>query len=223
MSRQDAENGATSRFGEESRKPNRRHLRQETEIRKRGEPRVREDQTRQDRKPDHPAPLEEPVAFERLVEEQQKGIYALAYRITGDPDTAWDVAQETFLRAYERRGQLRKVSRVRAWLFRIASNLSIDHIRRRVRFTSPEGPFWETQAGDDQDPSISVGEEETMARIRAALLTLTDRERDAFLLKHWEGLKIREVAAALGCREGTVKSAIHRAVRKMQKVLRGRL
>jgi RNA polymerase sigma-70 factor (ECF subfamily) len=184
---------------------------------------VRGYQTRRDRKPDHPAPLEEPAAFERLVEEHQKGIYALAYRITGDPDTAWDVAQETFLRAYERRGQLWKVSRVRAWLFRIASNLSIDHIRRRVRFTSPEDRFWETQAGADQDPSIPVGEEETMARIRAALLTLTERERDAFLLKHWEGLGIKEVAAALGSREGTVKSTLHRAAKKLQKVLRGKV
>jgi RNA polymerase sigma-70 factor (ECF subfamily) len=184
---------------------------------------VRGENARQDRKPDGAADIESPAGFERLVEEYQRKVYGMAWRITGDPEAAWDIAQETFLRAWKKRQRLRKVSNVPGYIFRIASNLSIDHLRRKARAPNPEPEFWEMQEDDRPGAPAGVAEEESLIRIRRALLRLTDRERDAFLLKHWEGMKIREVADSLGCREGTVKSLIHRAVGKLRKELRGRV
>jgi RNA polymerase sigma-70 factor (ECF subfamily) len=184
---------------------------------------VRGEHSRQDRKPDGAAGLETPAGFERLVEEYQKKVYGMAWRMTGNPEAAWDIAQETFLRAWKKRKRLRKVSNVPAYLFRIASNLSIDHLRRKAKAPNPEPEFWEMQEDKRPGPPAGVAEEESLIRIRRALLVLTDRERDAFLLKYWEGMKIREVAVSLGCREGTVKSLIHRAVGKLRKELKGKV
>jgi len=184
---------------------------------------VRGEKSRQDRDSGGAADFETPAGFEQLVEEYQRKVYGMAWRITGDPEAAWDIAQETFLRGWRKRRRLRKVSNLPAYLFRIASNLSIDHLRRKAKAPNPAPEFWEMQEDDRPGAPAGVAQEESVIRIRRALLALTDRERDAFLLKHWEGMKIREVADSLGCREGTVKSLLHRAVGKLRKELKGKV
>jgi RNA polymerase sigma-70 factor (ECF subfamily) len=165
-------------------------------------------------------------AFRVLVERHSRYLFRLAYRMTGNEEDAEDVVQESFLRAYRQLGKFDQRASFSTWLHRIASNCSLDLMRARERRRE------RTQPADTEidDPFVSVAsadptpEREAMSgqvrdRIAEAMKELSAAERTAFVLRHFEGMRIDDVSRLLGCQPGAAKHTVFRAVRKLRRAL----
>lgn len=164
--------------------------------------------------------------FEKIVAAHAPKIIRLAYRLTGNRDEAEDLAQEAFLRLYRALPKFRGDSTLGTWLYRTVTRLAIDHLRReklrRAVF------FFSRENEDDPvdyaaDPAASPRDQllaaERRRRLRQALGQLSARQRAVFVLRHDEGLPLKEIAAMLGLSEGTVKIHLHRAVNLLRSQL----
>lgn len=160
-------------------------------------------------------------AFGELVQPYEAKVYNLAFRMCGNREDACDLAQEAFLKAFRALGHFKGESSFSTWLYRVVSNTCLDQFRRQKRAgatTSLDGPI-ETEAGSLQrefaDPAYEPEEmavrSETAAEIQAAIRSLPPDHRLAILLRDVEGLSYGEVALAMSCNLGTVKSRISRA------------
>jgi RNA polymerase sigma-70 factor, ECF subfamily len=161
-------------------------------------------------------------AFRVLVERHSRSIYRLAYRMTGRPEDADDVVQETLVRAYRQLGRFEARSNFATWLYRIAFNCSIDYMRARPHRESSEAHdvldrLASADAAPTTDDLVYAGEIGT--RVQAALDGLSPQERAAFLLRHYHGCSIEEICAALDLKSNAAKHSIFRAVRKMRQAL----
>jgi len=166
-------------------------------------------------------------AFRSLVDRHSRAVYRLAYRMTGSPQDAEDVVQETFLKAYKQLGRFESRANFGTWLHRIAVNCSIDLIRSRPRRETGHDTADLEQFGaalEDRDSSGTSPERlmlstEVHERIAAAMGGLSAMERGAFVLRHFEGRSIEEISASLGLKTNAAKHSIFRAVRKMRAAL----
>lgn len=162
--------------------------------------------------------------FRLLVERHGRALFRLAQRMTGNEHDAEDVVQEAFLRAYKRLDQFEDRSQVGSWLHRIAANCAYDVLRARQR---RDRHLEHDAEGDSADavPAVDAGPERLAAGsdvrrgVEAAMSGMSDRERSAFALRHFEGWSIAEIAGALGLDESATKQSIFRAVRKARAVL----
>ena len=165
-------------------------------------------------------------AFNLIVQRYQSQVYNLAVRVLGDRTAAEDIAQETFISAYRAVGRFRGGS-LRAWLLRIASNLSYDHIRATRRRP--------VQSLDESllDPGFSVPSQEPSpeqyaiqgelgAEIQRAILSLPADQRTTLVLVDVQGLSYEEASEATGASLGTVKSRLSRARSRARDLLRQR-
>ena len=163
-------------------------------------------------------------AFRELVDRHSRAVFRVAYRITGATEDAEDVVQETFLRAYRQLDRFEARANFGTWLHRIAANCAVDLIRARPkRETAADDETLERlgEAGDASgSPERSVLGAQIRERITASLGRLTEMERAAFALRHFEGLSIEEISATLGLRASATKHSIFRAVKKMRQELR---
>lgn len=166
-------------------------------------------------------------AFHALVDRHSRAVYRLAYRMTGSPQDAEDVVQETFLRAYKQLGRFESRANFSTWVHRIAVNCSIDLIRSRPRREAAhDSPDLEQfgAAVDRTDTSGASPERlmlstEVQERISAAMSGLSSMERAAFMLRHFDGRSIDEISQSLGLKTNATKHSIFRAVRKMRVAL----
>jgi RNA polymerase sigma-70 factor (ECF subfamily) len=164
-------------------------------------------------------------AFRGLVERHSRAVYRLAHRMTGNPQDAEDVVQETFLKAYRQLGRFESRANFGTWLHRIAVNCSIDLIRsRKHQETGHDAADLDLlDASDDQrvDPSPErlMLSSEVQERVNRAMAGLTPMERAAFVLRHFEGQSIEDISRALGLKANAAKHSIFRAVRKMRLAL----
>ena len=165
-------------------------------------------------------------AFRPLVERYSHMIFAQAYRMTGNENDAEEIVQETFLRAYRGLRSFEERSNFGTWLFRIATNCSLDLLARRKSQPQPAVADEEDEeapedrlASSSPDPERLLYSRELQARIREAMSELTAVERTAFVLRHFEGRSIEEIAEALKVRTGAAKQSIFRAVQKMRESL----
>ncbi len=167
-------------------------------------------------------------AFRLLVEKYQKKLYFLALDLTGDHDDAEDLSQEVFIKMFRKIDQFRKESQVSSWLYRIAVNTFLN--KKRIKILSiikPERKFSEQDKALAELPDErSDGATERQAasallkkRIQTAILKLTEREKVVFILKHFHDYTIKEIAKDIDIAEGTVKSLLFRAIKKMQVAL----
>jgi RNA polymerase sigma-70 factor, ECF subfamily len=165
-------------------------------------------------------------AFRALVERHSRAVYRLAHRMTGTAQDAEDVVQETFLRAFKQLDSYESRSSFSTWLYRIAANYSLDLIRSRKRHASRRV----TEGSDEEEILDSVkstdpGQDriyysaQVKERLTAALQTLSDQERTAFQLRHFEGQSIEEIGAVLDLGASATKNSIFRAVRKIREAL----
>ncbi|WP_242335557.1 MULTISPECIES: sigma-70 family RNA polymerase sigma factor [Anaeromyxobacter] len=174
----------------------------------------------------------DPAAFRALVVRYQRKVYAVALGIVKDSDLAWDVAQEAFVRVHGHLGAFEGKSSFSTWLFRIATHLSIDAVRRErvsqkedvdeVRESDLTGGgegILATTLGDD--PAENVLRREMAEKIQDALATLPEKHRTILVLREVEGLSYEELAERLGIHKGTVMSRLFHARKKMQTALRG--
>jgi RNA polymerase sigma-70 factor, ECF subfamily len=168
-------------------------------------------------------------AYQILVDRHSRSVFRLAYRMTGNEQDSEDVVQETFLRAYKQLHRWEARSSFGTWLFRIAANYSLDLMRKRKR----HGEVTMNDSGPDEDspemaqalPSNDPGPDRLLfsnrvqERVAGALDELSQQERTAFVLRHFEGQSIEEISAALGLSGNAAKHSIFRAVQKLRRAL----
>jgi len=165
-------------------------------------------------------------AFRVLVERHSRNLFRLAFRMTGQQEDAEDVVQETFLRAYKQLAKFDGRASFGTWLYRIAANCSLDLIRARKRRNeqqeaAPEDARDETQSLPDAAPAPDrlALSSEVGRQVAAVLDGLSEMERTAFVLRHYEGMCIDEIGRALGVQPNAAKHSIFRAVQKLRRAL----
>ena len=165
-------------------------------------------------------------AFRFLVERHSRGVFRLAFRMTGNEHDAEDVVQETFLKAYRNLAAFEERAQFGSWVHRIAANCAYDLLRARVRrderlehAESPEDDRTLAVAADDPSPERLVAGREVRGRLRAALARMSALERSAFTLRHVEGMSIAEISRALDLDTSAAKQSVFRAVRKLRQAL----
>ncbi|HEX4567444.1 MAG TPA: sigma-70 family RNA polymerase sigma factor [Vicinamibacterales bacterium] len=162
--------------------------------------------------------------FHALVERHRAMVYRLAYQFAGNHYDAEDIAQDVFIKVFRSLDRFRYDAQLTSWLYRIVMNACIDHKRRhapagwapftedaelRMANTPEEGPGPEDQAYGGQ-----LGEV-----LEAEIARLPPGQRLVFTMRHHEGLKLSEIADALGLAEGTVKRQLHAAVHRLRAAL----
>lgn len=165
-------------------------------------------------------------AFRELVEEHQQRVFALAFDLTGNVQDAEDLSQEAFLKVHRSIGGFRGEAKLSSWLYRIVVNLALN--RRRKKAVS-EMELRESFEGDGLHAPHAAEEEgnpehETQAAfirrdLRRALGKLSEQQRMIFVLRHDHDLPLQQIGAMLKISEGTVKSQLFRALRKLQEHL----
>lgn len=169
------------------------------------------------------------TAFRGLVERFQGRIYAHVYGMIRNREEARDLTQEAFVKAYRNIGGFRREASFTTWLYRIASNVTIDHIRkqRRMRTTEFDERIGHSDQGDEiwepdhlrRSPGKDLERTQLYGRIMAAMQKLSDEQRQVVLLREIEGFSYREIAETMGIPEGTVMSRLFYARKKLQALL----
>ena len=145
-------------------------------------------------------------AFNLLVSRWEKRVFNYLLRLTGSPDDALDLSQDAFLKAYQNIRKLDDPARFGPWLYRLAHNEAYSHFRRRRPETAPE----EVAAAErEAAPGFPI---DLSLAITAALDQLSTDQREAVVLKIYQGLKFEEMAEVLGCPVSTVKSRLYTAL-----------
>jgi RNA polymerase sigma-70 factor (ECF subfamily) len=170
-------------------------------------------------------------AFEELVRRYDRDVLRLALNLMKRTEDARDVYQEAFLKVYRNLHRFRFECSFYTWLYRIVTNVCLDHLRRRQARPEDQAPemhatpyedgsadFFERQREHRAtlDPERHLLGQEIKTRLAAAMERLSARERVVFEMKHYQGLKLRAIGDALGTSEETVKNSLFRATRKLR-------
>lgn len=172
---------------------------------------------------------QEGAALHEFVERYQRQVYFLSLDLTGNHHDAEDLSQDVFMKAFASIHTFRGDSKVSSWLHRIAVNTFIDQKRKKSSWVmklqgsknknDEEIPF---EAVDNApNPHETLEQKRLQSDIRNALTCLSPQQKAVFVLRHYQELKLREIAETLQITEGTVKSLLFRAIRKLQKALSG--
>lgn len=171
------------------------------------------------------------AAFAVLVRRYERGIYNVAYRMVRDSELARDLTQDVFIRVHGALGKYDPVYPFTSWIYRVASNLCIDHLRRKkLKTVSLDAPL---SLGNDetitrdvedprQDPDAELQDRERSRLLVQALDELPEAHRLVLILRHQRDLSYDEIALTLDLPLGTVKARIHRAREALRKVLERR-
>ncbi|MDA0814297.1 MAG: sigma-70 family RNA polymerase sigma factor [Verrucomicrobia bacterium] len=172
----------------------------------------------------------DPRAFEALVNRYRGKVYAMIYNMIHNDADAWDLAQDTFLKAWKALPGFEARAGFYTWLYRITHNVTYDWMRKKkitsgavefddtIRFQGIEAASRTTPAAADA-PDVGMERSELGARIRSAIEQLSPDHRAVILLKEVEGLKYEEIATSLECSVGTVMSRLFYARKKLQMLL----
>lgn len=154
-------------------------------------------------------------AFGTLVERHHARIVATLVKMTGDADLALDLAQDAFVRAWQRLSTFERRSRFSTWLYRIAVRIAYDEIDRRKRFAEDVEP-----ATSEPDPAPGPDErvEASIAAdaLRERIARLPDLQRAVVVLRAWDGLPYKEIAEICGTTETSARVSFHHAVRRLR-------
>src|SRR5215831_9667135 len=169
-------------------------------------------------------------AFEQLVRAYDQSVLRLAMNLLRSPEDARDVYQEAFLRVYRNIHTFRFDCSFHTWLYRIVTNVCLDHLRKRgVRKEEPavvetgDGPLDRLENLEEEsalaNPERSLRNRQLQDRIEEGLQELTPRERMVFELRHYDGLRLRNIGEILGTTEDAAKNCLFRATQKMRMAL----
>jgi RNA polymerase sigma-70 factor, ECF subfamily len=169
-------------------------------------------------------------AFEQLVRTYDQSVLRLAMNLLRSPEDARDVYQEAFLRVYRNLHAFRFDCSFHTWLYRIVTNICLDQLRKRkVRkeesavVETADGPIDRMESYEEPaaaaDPERAMWNRELKHHIESALGELTPRERMVFELRHYQGLRLRNIGEILGTTEEAAKNCLFRATQKMRGVL----
>jgi RNA polymerase sigma-70 factor, ECF subfamily len=171
------------------------------------------------------------AAFESLVRQYDQAVLRLALHLTGSEPDARDIYQEAFLKAYRHIGNFRFECSFYTWIYRIVTNLCLDHLRKRQTRKEDSGTVMDAngqevdlldRVSDDRagaNPERDLMRRELGAKIAQALTKLTPRERMVFELKHYQGLRLRTIGEMLNTTEETAKNTLFRATQKLRVAL----
>jgi len=166
----------------------------------------------------------DPAAFQALVERHRSMVYRVAYQFAGNHYDAEDIAQEVFIKVYRSLDRFRQDAQLSSWLYRIVMNACIDHRRRQM-------PAAAASFGEEAElrllntPEERPGPEDRAYAgelgqvLEAEISRLPQGQRIVFIMRHHQGLKLTEIAEALGLAEGTVKRQLHAAVHRLRDAL----
>jgi RNA polymerase sigma factor (sigma-70 family) len=151
------------------------------------------------------------MAFAHLVRRHQDAVHRFIQRMLGSHEEALELAQETFIKAWQALPQWQPQAQFKTWLFRIASNTAMDALRRRriVEMVPLEEEYDAPAHGPG--PDVQLQSRQRLRSLESALAALPAEQREVILLREIEGLSYAEISTALGVHEGTVKSRIARA------------
>ena len=159
------------------------------------------------------------AAFRELVERHMRKAYDIAFSIVRDHDDSDDIAQEAFVRVYQSLSGFREHAGFGTWLYRIVTNISLDRIRKRKRTVERTEPIDRHAERLTQEPEPMYSAD-LQLHIERALYSLPTLQRAVVILRHLDGLSTRHVSSILRCSEGTVKTHLHRGLKKMKTLLR---
>jgi len=159
------------------------------------------------------------AAFAELIRAHQTMIHSLTFRMTGSVADCQDLAQETFVRAYQQLDSFNGTSKFSSWLYRIAVNACLDWQRREARRSHLQESWSQGQMIENTKADDREGLDELSREIQAALMKLPDKQRAAIALTAYGGHNHAEAANILGCSETTVSWRIFSARRKLKKIL----
>lgn len=150
---------------------------------------------------------------ERFIREHERVILNYLWRMTGDEETACDLTQEVFLRAWRRFETIRTYDQPVSWLFRVATNLALTYLKRRSLSARSSAVFDEDRGPASSDPTWHIAESDL---VRDILLQLSPERRAALVLREVYGLSAAEVGSILGISQNAVRMALHRARRQFR-------
>jgi RNA polymerase sigma-70 factor (ECF subfamily) len=167
------------------------------------------------------------TAFQTLVERHRSMVYRVAYQFAGNHHDAEDIAQEVFIKVYRSLDRFRQDAQLTSWLYRIAMNACIDFRRRQSPVTSAPSAACREEAErllldtpeERPDPEDCAYAGELGQVLEAEITRLPQGQRVVFIMRHHHGLKLSEIAEALGLAEGTVKRQLHAAVHRLRGAL----
>jgi RNA polymerase sigma-70 factor, ECF subfamily len=163
----------------------------------------------------------EAAAFAEIVQKNKKKIFYLAFHLTGTPQDAEDLSQEVFLKAFRGLKTFKNNASIGSWLYRITLNTFLDR-KRKLSFKAErdQQPMEDNMnIADSTNPEEYARSRQIKQHIEAALANLSPRERAVFVMRHYQNLPGKEVGKILNISEGTVKSLLFRAIKKLQKHL----
>jgi RNA polymerase sigma-70 factor (ECF subfamily) len=171
------------------------------------------------------------AAFRELIRRYERPVFSLIFRMVRDRETAEDLAQDTFIKVLNHIDKYSPEFKLSSWLFKIANNVAIDHLRkRRLDTVSMDGSPHATTASEIDATSfdVSLHEESALEEIESkelgtaierAIARLRPEYRSCIMLRHVEGRSYEEIAATLDLPLGTVKTYIHRARHELRRAL----
>jgi RNA polymerase sigma-70 factor (ECF subfamily) len=166
----------------------------------------------------------DPAAFQALVERHRSMVYRVAFQFAGNHHDAEDIAQEVFIKVYRSLDHFRQDAQLTSWLYRIVMNACIDH--RRRQHPAAVAPFGEeaehrmlNTAEESPGPEDRAYAGELGQVLETEIARLPHGQRIVFIMRHHQGLKLCEIADALGLAEGTVKRQLHAAIHRLRGVL----
>ena len=156
-------------------------------------------------------------AFQDLVALMERPLLYYATKLTGNAETALDVLQDVWMKAFRGIGSLNDPGSLRPWLYRIAHGVAVDRVRKHISRERAE----EAHAAEFQESSGISFAEDDAAAVHDALNELAPKHREVLVLYFLEDFSLAEIATVVGCSEGTVKSRMHYAKRSMKEILSG--
>ena len=165
-------------------------------------------------------------AYGKIVARYRGRLYNFVFRFVGDRETAEDIVQETFLRAFRKRKEYRAIANFSTWLFTIAGNLAKSELRRRKRWR-----LFSLHRDEESDTGMELPDESFRpdkiaessladVQIQEAIVSLPENYRQVILLRDVEGMSYQEISEIVKCPVGTVKSRVNRARLKLQQKLK---
>lgn len=173
----------------------------------------------------------ETEAFDELITRYRTRVFGMIYNMVHSEQDAWDLAQDSFVKAWKSIGRFRAHSSFYTWIYRIVMNVTIDWLRKKqvkgggaefddaIQLTEVD-PASQTVPKKEALPYEAMERGEIRGRIEKAIAQLSPEQRAAILMKEIEGMQYHEIAEALGCSIGTVMSRLFYARKKLQNLLR---
>ncbi len=161
----------------------------------------------------------EAAIFDELYTRHVDRVYNIAYRLVGDTETARDICQETFVRVYHNLGRFRFEAKFTTWLYSIVLNMARSFYRKK-KWTSIDEIPPQASGGDGSDFVNGIARSEAKRKVRSYVCALPEREREALVLRHYEGLSCKEAAEVMGCAPETIRTLSFFAIKKLRVALR---